>query len=47
MAGIVGTDRIDDAANPDETMELLWTDLARVVAQAGERLSRTKQDLIR
>ena len=47
VAGIVGTDRIDDAANPDETMELLWTDLARVVAQAGERLSRTKQDLIR
>gem|GEM_PF-3209108 len=47
VAGTAGTNRIGDAADPDENMELLWTDLARVVAQAGERLSRIKQDLIR
>lgn len=46
VAGTAGT-RIKDAADRDENMELLWTDLARVVAQAGERLARIKQDLIR
>ena len=47
MAGTAGTDRIEDAANLDENMELLWTDLARVVAQAGGRLTRIKLDFIR
>jgi hypothetical protein len=47
VAGTAGTDGIDDAADQDENMELLWIDLARVVAQAGERLTRIKHDLIR
>jgi hypothetical protein len=46
VAGTAGTDRIEDAEDPDETMELLWTDLARVVAQAATRLSRISHDSI-
>jgi hypothetical protein len=46
VAGTAGTDRIEDAGDPDETMELLWTDLARVVAQAARRLSRISHDSI-
>jgi hypothetical protein len=46
VAGTAGTNRIGDAADPDESMELLWTDLARVVAQAGERLTPVKLELI-
>ena len=36
-AATAGTDHIEDAVDRDENMELLWTDLARVVAQAAER----------
>jgi len=37
---------IEDAKDREETMEPLWTDLARVVAQAAARLSRIKHDSI-
>jgi hypothetical protein len=46
VTGTTKTDRVEDAADPDDNMELLWTDLARVVAQAGERLTRFKHELI-
>jgi hypothetical protein len=39
-------DGIEDPADLDDTMEPLWTDLARVVAQAAGRLSRIKHDSI-
>jgi hypothetical protein len=39
-----GIDRIEDPADGEENMELLWTDLARVVAQAAARLSHSKHD---
>jgi hypothetical protein len=35
---------IEDPADDEENMELLWTDLARVVAQASARLSRIRHD---
>jgi hypothetical protein len=47
VAGTKGTHVIENAVDPDDNMELLWTDLARVVAQAGDRLTRVKQDTIR
>ncbi|MDQ6720825.1 MAG: hypothetical protein M3003_08530 [Candidatus Dormibacteraeota bacterium] len=37
---------IDDPADEEENMQLLWTDLARVVAQAAARLSRITHDSI-
>jgi hypothetical protein len=40
-------DGIEDPADAEENMELLWTDLARVVAQAAARLSRIKHESIR
>ena len=40
------SDGIEDPADDDENMELLWTDLARVVAQAAARLSRIRHDSI-
>jgi hypothetical protein len=39
-----GFDRIEDPADREENMELLWTDLARVVAEAAARLSRIKHE---
>ena len=40
------SDAIEDPANREENMELLWTDLARVVAQAAARFSGIKHDSI-
>jgi hypothetical protein len=40
------SDDIEDPADEDENMGLLWTDLARVVAQAAARLSRIRHDSI-
>jgi hypothetical protein len=37
---------IVDPADHEDGMELLWTDLARVVAQAAARLSRIKHESI-
>jgi hypothetical protein len=37
---------IEDPADQEENMELLWTDLARVVAQAAARLSRIRHDSV-
>jgi hypothetical protein len=37
---------VEDPADDEENMELLWTDLARVVAQAAARLSRIKHESI-
>jgi hypothetical protein len=42
VAETAGTNSIGDAADRDENMESLWTDLARVVAQAGECLTRSR-----
>jgi hypothetical protein len=39
-------DGIEDPADEEGNMELLWTDLARVVAQAAARLSRIRHDPI-
>ena len=47
MAGTAGTNGVGDVADPDENMELLWTDLARVVAHAGDRLTRIKLGFVR
>ena len=40
------SDGTGDPTDQEENMELLWTDLARVVAQAAARLSRIKHDSI-
>ena len=40
------SDGIEDPADDDENMELLWTDLARVVAQAAARMSLIRHDSI-
>ncbi|HVC78839.1 MAG TPA: hypothetical protein VND96_20195 [Candidatus Micrarchaeaceae archaeon] len=42
-----GSGGIEDPADQEDGMELLWTDLARVVAQAAARLSRIKHESIR
>jgi hypothetical protein len=40
------SDGIEDPADQEENMELLWTDLARVVGQAAARLSRIRHDSV-
>jgi hypothetical protein len=40
------TDGIQNPTDREENMELLWTDLARVVAQAAAHLSRIRHDSI-
>ncbi len=40
------SDGIEDPTDQEENIEVLWTDLARVVAQAAARLNRIKHDSI-
>ena len=40
------SDGIEDPVDQEENMDLLWTDLARVVAHAAARLSRIRHDSI-